>query len=152
MKPKKRVFEQVKVDEWLKGTIADIKYDDEHEFTYKSESYKAQAVKIFIELDGYKEKKQTQWMSFLYTERANLYKLFVSELVAGALPKMELDLEVINNMRIKVMYAQNGEYQNITMVRPLDSKVLASSKPPKDQPESSETDEPPPEDDSQVPF
>ena len=72
MKPKKRTFEKVTVDEWLNGTIVDIKYEEEHEFTWKGNSYKAQAVKIFIELDGYKEKKQTKWMSLLYTEIANL--------------------------------------------------------------------------------
>lgn len=119
MIPKKKVFEQVVVDEWISGEIVDIQYEQDHEFTHKGNKKIADAVKILIRLDGYHDSKSTGWWTFNYAEKSNLYNLFIKSLVAGATPNMEYDLDNLKNMKIKVMYSQNGEYQNLTMVRPL---------------------------------
>ena len=134
MRPPKREFEQVKVDEWLTGEIVDIQYEQEHEFTYKGVKSVGSAAKISIKLDGYKDKKSTGWWSFNYSEKSNLYKFFIQPLVDNAVPNIDFDLDVLKNLRIKVMYTQNGEYQNLMAVRPAETKVLASSVPPKNEP------------------
>ena len=126
MKPQRKEFEQVKTDEWLTGKIIDIQYDQEHEFVYKGNKTISPGVRIIFNLDGYKEKKYSRWMYFNYGNKSNLYKLFVSTLIEGAYPNMDLDLDSLKGLPIKVMYAQNGEYQNLVMVRPNKGKVAVA--------------------------
>lgn len=142
MRPPKREFEQVVVDEWLTGEIVDIQYEKEHEFTYKGNKSIGPAAKILIQLDGYRDKKSTGWWSFNYSEKSNLYKFFIHTLVEGASPNMDFDLDNLKNLRIKVMYTQNGEYQNLMAVRPVDKKVLPGA------PSATREDSP----DDEVPF
>lgn len=120
MKPPKREFEKVEVDAWLNGEISSIEYDTKHEF---KESI-APAIKIKISVAGYKFPKSTPWMLFSYAKKSNVYKLFVEPLVEGAYEYMDFDLDQLKGMRVKVMFTAKGEYQNITMVRPLENKVL----------------------------
>src|ERR1044072_6884510 len=126
MKPQRKEFEQVKTDEWLTGKIIDIQYDQEHEFVYKGNKTISPGVRIIFNLDGYKEKKYSRWMYFNYGNKSNLYKLFVSTLIEGAYPNMDLDLDSLKGLPIKVMYAQNGEYQNLVMVRPNKGNVAVA--------------------------
>lgn len=128
MIPPRREFEKVKVDEWISGDITDIQYEQEHEFSYKGNKSKGMAARIIFNLDGYKDRKQTGWMGFSYSEKSTLYRVYLSALVEGAKPNMNFDLDLLKNLRIKVMYAQNGEYQNVVMVRPLQDKILPGSK------------------------
>ena len=128
MKPPKRNYELVKCDEWITGEISEILYDKEREFKTDSGKMKTWGVKFILSLDGYKDKKHTRWFTFNYSENSNLYK-FVAPLVDGAHPKMDFDLDALKDLRIKVMYVQNGEYQNISMIRPDGGKVLVTSKP-----------------------
>lgn len=122
MMPRKREYEQVAVDEWLVGEIADIQYEQDHESMYKGVKKVGDAVKIYIKLDGYRDKKSTGWWSFNYAEKSNLYNIFIKALVPNAAPNMLYDLDNLKGMKIKAMYTQNGEYQNLSMVRPLISK------------------------------
>lgn len=142
MKPPKREFEQVKTDEWLTGEIVDIQYEKDHEFSYKGNKSVDVAAKILIQLDGYKDRKSSGWMRFNYGQKSNLYKIFIAPIVEGAHPNMDFDLDLLKNLRIKVMYTQNGEYQNITMVRPAGSKILSTTK----------VDSTSPVDEEKVPF
>lgn len=135
MKPPKKEFEQVRVDEWLMGEISDIQYEQEHEFTYKGVKSVGAGVKIQISLDGYKDKKSTGWLGFNYSAKSNLYKFFIEPLVEGARPNMDFDLDRLKNLRIKAMYAQKGEYQNIFAIRPDQGKVLPGSAAPKKETE-----------------
>jgi hypothetical protein len=66
-------------------------------------------------------------------------------LVESATPNMDFDLDNLKNLRIKVMYTQNGEYQNLMAIRPIDGKIIAGKS---DQ----ETHETPPVHDDEVPF
>lgn len=133
MIPRKREFEQVAVDEWIPGEIVDIQYEQEHEFTYKGNKKIGDAVKILIRLDGYKDNKSTGWWAFNYSEKSNLYNIFIKSLVPGATPNMSFDLDGLKGMKIKAMYAQNGEYQNLAMVRPLAVPAMknAATKTPR---------------------
>ena len=133
MRPPRREFEQVKVDEWLMGEIAEIKYDNEHEFITKGEKDVAPGIKIGLALDGYKDKKSTGWWKFSYSDKSKVYKFFIQPLVEGAHPYMDFDFDNLLNLRIKIMYTQNGEYQNIMAIRPDGGKVLPSPAPAKSQ-------------------
>lgn len=128
MKPPRREFEIVRIDEWITGKITKIEYDKDHEFSSKSEKWTGMAVKVTLELDGYKDKKSTSWWGFSYSDKSKVYKFFIQPLVEGAHPYMDFDFDNLLNLRIKVMYAQNGEYQNLFAVRPDQGKVLPAAK------------------------
>lgn len=147
MKPPKREFEQVEVDIWLNGVIKDIQYDPEHKFKGKGYENEGPATRFMLQLNDYKDTKPSRWLYFNYGENSNLYKKWIIPLVEGAYKNMDLDLDHLKGMKIKVMYSQNGEYQNLEMVRPLESKfILTSQELPK-----TET-EPPSPPDEEVPF
>lgn len=129
MKPMKREFEQVVVDEWLKGEIVKIEYEPKHEFIFKGEKSIDSAVKISIAIDGYKDKKSTGWWKFNYSEKSKVFKFFLQPLVEGAHQKLDFDFDHLLNLRIKLMYAQNGEYQNLIMVRPDGPKIIPVTAP-----------------------
>lgn len=119
MIPPKREFEKVAVDEWIEGTISEIQYDTKHAF----KNSEGPAVKIKIALVGYKFPKTTPWMLFSYSKKSNVFSLFVEPLVEGATEYMNLDLDVLKDFKVKVMFEAKGEYQNIVRVRPLNGKV-----------------------------
>lgn len=129
MIPRKKVFEQIKVDEWITGEIEEIQYEQDHEFTYKGNKTKGDAVRVSLRLDGYKDKKSTGWMRFNYGEKSNLYKIFIEPLVEGARTNMTFDFDNLKDLRVKVMFTQKGEYQNLSMIRPLQTKVLPGVTP-----------------------
>lgn len=122
MIPQKKQFETVKVDEWINGEITDIKYEMEHQFKKSMNP----GVQIKLTLAGYKFPKTTPWMIFSYFKSSGLYKNFILPLVEGAAPDRRFDLDVLKSLKIKVMYEQNGEYQNIKMVRPIGGKILVN--------------------------
>jgi len=139
MIPKMKEFEKVKVDEWINGEITKIEYDLQHEFIFKGEKKIGPAVKVQFQLDSYKDKKSTGWWSFNYSDKSKVYKFFIQPLVEGATPNMKFDFDNLLNLRIKVMYAQNGEYQNIFAVRPSQGKILPGvAKEPNEAPLTAE--------------
>lgn len=115
----KRIFEKVAVDEWIAGEISDIQYDMKHAF----KNSEGPAVKIKISLEKYKFPKTTPWMLFSYSKKSNLYILFVEPLVEGAYEYMSFDLDQLKNAKVKVMFEQKGEYQNIVRIRPMETKI-----------------------------
>lgn len=119
MLPPARIFEKVAVDEWINGEITEIQYDMKHLF----KNSEGPAVKIKIALVGYKFPKTTPWMLFSYSKKSNLFILFVEPLVEGAYEYMNFDLDQLGLAKIKVMFEQKGEYQNILRIRPLENKI-----------------------------
>lgn len=123
MKPPQRDrtdFEKVPVDVWISGTIAEVKYDPNHEFTYKGEKKTSSAVRFKFSLEGCTYPHYSRWMTFSYGEKANLYKKFLTWLVPGAEPDFDYDLDKLNGCQIKTMWSNNEEYQNLEMIRPLE--------------------------------
>lgn len=145
MKPPKREFEQVVVDEWIKAEIVDVQYEKDREFTHKGNKSTSDAARIIFRLEGYKDQKPTQWMRFNYAQKSNLFNMFLLPLVPGATPNMDFDLDNLKGMNVKVMYAQKGEYQNLFGVRPLGA--VSKKMPPLDVAETHED-----QNDEQVPF
>lgn len=130
MKPPQRAkteFERVpKYDEWIPGKILDIEYDENHKSTYQGEEKVRPCVRIKFGLEGCQFPKRSRWLTFSYGEKANLYKQFVSVLVEDAKPDMDLDLDVLKDMKIKTMWSEDGEYDKLEMVRPLNEKLRAA--------------------------
>lgn len=117
--PPKREFEKVAVDEWINGEISEIQYEMKHAF----KTSEGPAVKIKISLVGYKFPKTTPWMLFSYSKKSNIFILFIEPLVEGAYEYMNFDMDQLKGMKVKAMFEQKGEYQNIVRIRPLDKKV-----------------------------
>lgn len=126
MRPPKRQtnYERVPVyDDWIVGKIDDIEYDMEHKKIWKGEEKVGPAVRFKFILEGCNFPKKTPWMSFNYSEKANLYKKYITALVAEAAPDLDFDLDALKGLDVKVMFTQNGEYDNLEMIRPIKAKV-----------------------------
>lgn len=132
MKPpprSKTEFERIpKYDEWIPGKILDIEYDENHKSTYAGEEKIRPAVRFKFGLEGCTFPKRSRWLTFSYGEKANLYKHFVSVLVDDAEPDMDLDLDDLKDMAIKTMWSEDGDFDNLAMIRPLNGKLGAKEK------------------------
>ena len=150
MHPPKRdnkEFEKVKIGEMLSGIIETVQYDLEHRFRgfQGAEDTTQQATRLKFKLDGYEHPKYTRWMKFSLHEKSNLFKKYVSKLVEGAMPDMDLDLDVLNGVKIKTVWSENGDFQNIDAIYPDGAKVKGDTMPTVDLDE-------PPVDETQAPF
>lgn len=128
MKPptrQKTDFEQVATDDWTTGIISEIQYNETHKRLWQGEEKIGPAVRLKFTLDGYQFPHYSGWLSFTYSERSNLYKKYISALVDGATPEMEFDMDQLKDLPVKIMWKQNGEYQNVELVRPINGKVKA---------------------------
>lgn len=135
----KMEYEKVLEDEWIPGVIDEIEYDLERKSTYKGQERVGPAIKIKMVLEGYKYPKSSGWMSFIYSEKSNLYKTYICGLVANPKPYMDFDPDALRGMKIKCMWGtnpNNPEYQNLVRIKPVGEKVMADTKPPENAPES----------------
>lgn len=124
MRPPKREYEKVEVDTWINGRITEIEYKVNPPYKSPSSGKEYPAVRIALELEGYKQPKRTPFMLFSYAKSSNLYALFVESLVEGAYEYMDLDLDQLKDLRVKVMFEQKGDYQNILRIRPREAKAI----------------------------
>jgi hypothetical protein len=145
---RKLEYEKIKTDDFVTGEVKEIKYDLEHKFTYQGNTKIAPACRIAFRVDGYKYDHGTPWMSFNLDEKSNLYKKYVSPLVVGAEPYMEFDLDNLIGMKVKMLWADKGDFQHIETIRPIGEKVSPSQvkKVVEDLADAIETD------DETVPF
>lgn len=117
-------FERIPVyDEWINGEIIDIEFNAEHESTWNGEKKIRPAVRFKFSLEGCKFPHRTGWMTFSYGEKTTLFKKYLTALVDGAQPDMKFDLESLKGMKIKTMWSENGDYDNLEMVRPIGKKL-----------------------------
>lgn len=132
MKPPTRQkidFEKVKTDEWIPGTISEIQYNMEYKSAFEGKEKTGPAVRFKLALEGYQWPRYTRWMTFSYGEKSNLYKKYLSQLVEGATPDMDFDLDSLKGMPIKTMWANNDNFQNLEMIRPMGTKVSVDAEP-----------------------
>lgn len=130
MKPVPRTkleYEKVNTEDWATGIIEDIQREEKRDTGFKDEETGEPLIKDCIrfkfKLDGYSYPHYSRWMSFSYHEKANLLKKYIFNLVEGAQPEMDFDLERLKSMRVKMMWSNNGDFQNIEMIRPLEKKI-----------------------------
>jgi hypothetical protein len=125
-------YEQVKVDEFIHGVIADIEYDPAHEVTYQGEKKVFEAVKIKFTLDGYTMPHSSFYLKLSYHEKSTLYKTVVKNLVENAEPFLDLDLSLLKGMRVKTMWenveGKESTYQKLVMVKPEGEKISSLAK------------------------
>lgn len=136
MKPvtKKLEYEKVPTDNFVSAVIERIEYETDHEWKpfQGKDREPSDAVKLKFIIEGCQYPKSTPWMSFSYDARSKLYSIFINSLVEGAEEYMDFDLDQLVGMKIKMLWKDNGEYQNIETVRPVGEKVkpIANFKAP----------------------
>ncbi len=125
----KMEYEKVKIGEMISGVIEKVEYDMEHKFKgfQGGEDTVQPAVRLKFSLDGYKFPKFSRWMKFNLGEKANLYKKYVSKLVEGAKPDMDVDLDILNGMKIKTVWSEENDFQNIDAIYPATLKVKSDA-------------------------
>ncbi len=125
MKPQRRNnvdYERVKTGDFINGRIIDIQYDEEHEFKFKGDIKMRPACRFVFELEGYKFKHYTRWITFSYGEKTNLYKKYLENLVLGAMPDMDFDLDQLKGMSVKTIW-KGEDFQSIELIRPIGNKL-----------------------------
>lgn len=137
----KLVYEKVVEDEWIPGVIEEIEYDMERKSMWKGQEKVGPAIRIKMVLEGYKYPKSSGWLSFIYSDKSNLYKTYICGLVANPKPYMEFDPDALKGMQIKCMWEtnpKNPEYQNLVRIRPVGEKIVADVQPEENSPEAEE--------------
>ena len=128
MKPerKKMDYEKLKIGEFITGIIEEVQYDKEHLFKgfQGKEDTTQMAVRFKFKFDGYNHPHYSRWMKFMYASKANLYVKYVSKLVDNAQPDMELDLDLLQGLEVKTIWVENGDFQNLESIFPLNKKTL----------------------------
>lgn len=119
---KKLNYEKIRCGDFVNGFISEIKYDPEHKSTWQGKEKISSAVRIIFKLDGYEYPHGTPWMTFTYGDRANLYKKFMVKLVENAAPDMVFDLDLLKDMKVKTIWEDNGDFQNLELIQPLEGK------------------------------
>jgi hypothetical protein len=134
MKPQMRSkeFEKVAIGEMVTGVIAEVTLDKEHKFKgfQGAEDTIQEGIRFKFELDGYKHPHYSRWMKFSYGEKSNLYKVFIAKLVDNATPDMDFDLEILKDMKVKTLWNEKGDFQNLESIFPNQPKVKASDPAP----------------------
>jgi hypothetical protein len=117
-------FEKVRTGDFILGTIDKIEYENEHTFKgYQGAADKvAPAIRIVFKLEGYEYPHRSRWMNFNMGEKANLYKKYVTKLVANAKPDMDFDLDELIGMKVKTIWEDNGDFQNLESIYPAEQK------------------------------
>lgn len=123
----KRDYEKVKTDDWTTGIIEDIQRDEKRDTGFKDEetgeSKIVDSVRFKFKLDGYNYPHYSRWLSFSYHEKSNLLKKYLFNLVEGAQPDFDFDIEHLKGMKIKIMWQDNGDFQNVEIIKPLEAKI-----------------------------
>jgi hypothetical protein len=148
-------YEKVATGDFVKGVISGIEYDENHSFKgFEGKPDKiAPAIRFVFTLDGYEYPHRSRWMNFNMGEKANLYKKYVARLVENARPDMDFDLDLFLKMKVKTIWMDNGDFQNLDSIYPDGKKLNTSSATVSDEPAPYDEDDFPPEpDDDDVPM
>lgn len=133
MKPPPRTkmqYEKCRTDDWTQGIIEDIQRDEKRDSGFKDdetgENKIVDSVRFKFKLEGYEYPHYSRWMTFSYHEKATLYKKYICSLVDGVKPDGDFDLERLKGYAVKIMWQDNGDFQNIEMIRPAEKKIDGS--------------------------
>jgi hypothetical protein len=132
-------YEKVDCGDFIPGTISDIQYDKEHTFKgfNGGEDAKHEAVRFIFLLDGYKMKHYSRWMKFIYAEKSNLYSKYLVPLVMHPEPFMDFEIELLKGMKVKTLWTEKNDFQNIETIRPVGEKIFRPLEP--ETPEEAES-------------
>lgn len=129
---KKMEFEKISTSDFVTGTIEDILYDQEHSFKgFGKDSEGKQkpdtigpAVRLVFTVDGYKFPHKTPWMKFSYSAKSKLFSKYIVPLVQNAVEYFDMDLDQLKGLKVRMLWVDNGEFQNIETLRPADGKKI----------------------------
>ena len=117
-------YEKVKIGEFITGIIDEVCYEENHEFSYLKQVTKSLGIRFKLLLEGCEHPKYTKWQKFNLGARSNLYKRYVSQLVAGATPNMDFDLDELQGLQVQTYWTENDKgYQNIELIKPVGDKL-----------------------------
>lgn len=126
-------YERVPVGVFVTGEIAEVQHEKDHIFKGKNATT-ADAIRFKLTLDGLKFPHYSRWMTFTTSEKSNLYLKWLSALVEGAKPDMNINIKILEHLRIKMIWIndpRNPDFQSIQLVLPADDvKILAGETPP----------------------
>jgi len=151
-KPREQIeYEKVAIGEFVNGIIEEVERDEEHQSSYQGKPTIRDCVRFKFKLSGYDFPHYSRWCTFSYGEKANLYIKYLSKLVPEAEPDMDYDIELLKNMKVRTIWAEekgkDGKvYQHIESIFPL--KESGANK--KFDKKMEEIEEPPYE--NEVPF
>lgn len=120
-------YEKIKVDDWVLGVIEEIQRDEKRTTGFKDEETGEPIIKDCIRfkfnIEGCSYPHYSRWMTFSYHEKSGLYSKYLLSLVENAKPDMDFDLERFKQFKIKMMWANNGNFQNLELIRPAGNKI-----------------------------
>jgi len=119
-------YEKVEIGNFVNGVIENIEYDNEHKFKSPDGEKISPAVRFVFKLDGYKYPHRSRWMTFSYGEKTNLYSKYIVKLVLGAIPDLDMDLDVLKGMRVKTIWNEQNDFQSIENIFPVGEKLKLS--------------------------
>jgi hypothetical protein len=125
MKPPKRSYEYEKVStgDFVVGVIDTIQYEELHDFKFEGKAKQAPACRFKFVINGYAYPHYSGWMTFNYGKKSNLYTKYLVNLVENAFPDMDFDLDNLRGLKVKMLWANRGEYQHVETIRPDGQKV-----------------------------
>lgn len=125
-------YEKVAVDEWLTGHIEEVQYNEHREYNHKNEETGAREkltaphVRFKFRIDGYEYPHYSRWMKASTYEMSNLYSKYLKYLCPQHdCQDQVIDLDLLTGAQVKLMWENNGDYQNITQLRGLDPALNA---------------------------
>lgn len=125
-------YEQVKIDEWINGTIEEVQERLNVEKPYKDKETgetkirKVDQVRFKFRLEGYEYPHYSRWMTLSTNENSNLYKKYIQSLFGNKFaPDTMLDVEMLNELQVKTMWdetptKQGGMFQFVGKIRLLN--------------------------------
>ena len=129
-------YERVRHDDFVKGVIEEIQEEPEHEFpvwkkgadgkSVKTGTNKFFGIRFKFSLEGYKFPKYSRWMKFLYSELSTLYNKYIANLVEGATPNMDLDIQDLKGMEVKTLW-DNKDFQGLVTIMPASGVKMAKT-------------------------
>jgi hypothetical protein len=126
-----KTFEKLVVDEWINGTIKDIQYDLEKKWTWQGEESIKPGVRLVFEVEGYSYPHYSGWLKFNVSEKSNLYKRYISALVKDAKPDMDVDIDILKGMKVRMIWEENENgFQRVLKIKPVKDKVVAKDNEP----------------------
>jgi len=117
-------FEKVIVDEWITGKIVAEKVFENVDQKFKDKEgndsvRKVNQVRFELSLDGYQHNHYSSRMTLSTHEKSNLFKFLQQIYGENIAPDLAIDTAKLIGLKVKTMWGNNGEYQNLIQIRPL---------------------------------
>jgi len=127
-------YEKVNTEDFSYGCIEEIEYDLEHEFKYEGKVTKKAGVRFKFKLEGYEYPHYSQWMTFSYGEKTNLYQRYIKPNIDQPSPNMDFDLDEMKSWRVKTFWkttTSGFQFPEIVRkVRAPDEEHIETEEPP----------------------